>query len=349
MKRATFLAFALVASCGVTTVSVPPLGISTVETVPSETAAPSSPLTIARVATCDIPPYYANDASGPFVIDDVVYGDDSAQRYDIAFPTTGKPKALVVIVHGGGWTSGGRKLFRPTIRSFASVGYVAASVSYRLASSDSRAYPADLSDVRCAIRAASAQAGVGKTIVLGASAGAHLAAMAALTRNAPGLDGDCSDHRPLHVDGAILYYAPLAIDRARERYIPIMRQAVDELLYGVRRVACARSAAPKACAGPDGIVDEDAGDWMARARAATPSRFVTPDAPPMLIVAGTEDNIVPIADAREFDADLARAGVPHLLVEVPGQKHGFPVLGRAHPLEEASCTVLRFLSQIASR
>jgi len=345
-----FLALAVVTSCGVAATRVPPLGVSMAEPpLPAVEMADAGPtaraMTIERVDECELPRYIRNDAAGPAVESDVSYGEDPRQKYDIAFPESGRPKALVVIVHGGGWTSGGKGLFRPTIRMLASLGYAAASVGYRLASSDSRAFPADLEDVRCALRAVSARAGGGKTIVLGASAGAHLAAMAALTRDAPQFDGACPDHKPLRIDGAVLYYAPLEIDRAPQRYVPIMRQAVDELLYGVRRVACARNAR---CAGPDGGIDEDGGDWLARAELATPSRIVTHDAPPMLLLAGTEDHIVPLADARDFAAALERSQVPHLLVEVPGQKHGFPVIGYEPSLRTSSCTMLRFLSRIAA-
>jgi len=346
-------ALALLASCGAGTAAVPPLGVSNVElpAASSAEAAPAPPLVLGRVDDCtDIPAWIPNDAPGPAVEEDLPYGTDGKEKYDISFPEHGKPKALVVIIHGGGWTSGGRKLFRPTIRMLATLGYAAASVSYRLASSDSRAFPASLVDVRCAIRAAEEKAGGGKTILLGASAGAHLAAMAALTRDDPALDGACADKRPLRVDGAVLFYGPLEIDRARERYVPIMRQAVDELLYGARRVACARHPSQFTCAGEDGpTVDEDAGDWMTRARAATPSRLVAKGAPPMLLLGGTEDTIAPLADAHDFAAALERAGVPHYVLEVPGQKHGFPVLSREAPLRAVSCTTLRFLSQIAAR
>ena len=342
--RSASLAFFALASCAALPAAVPPLGVSNVESdgaaSASVAAAPDAgpPLVIEPAdGSCKIPAFIFNKAAGPAVIEDVAYGtDDARQKYDLALPEEGKPKALVVIIHGGGWTAGGKKLFRPTIRMLATLGYAAASVGYRLASSDSRAFPTGLDDVRCAIRAVEERVGARKTILIGASAGAHLAAMAALTRDDPRFDGDCADHTPLRVDGAVLFYAPLSIDRARERYIPIMRQAVDELLYGVRRVAMHE-------------VDEDGGDWLARAEAATPSRYVRPDAPPMLIFQGQDDPIVPPQDARDFAAVLADAGVPHYLYEVPGWKHGFPVLMRSAGLEATSCTLLRFLDQIASR
>jgi acetyl esterase/lipase len=324
---------------------VPPLGVSMseVESASDASAEPkdagAGAITIARVSDCELPAFLANDAAGPSVIEDVAYGDDKRQSYDLVLPA-GAPKALVVIVHGGGWTSGGKGLYRPTIRALGALGYAAASVGYRLASDASRAFPVGLADVRCAIRAAQAKAGLHKTILLGASAGGHLAAMVATEPDAPVFDGDCADRKPVRVSGVVLYYAPLELDRSRERYVPIMRQAVDEFLYGAQTWAEAGVDAADA-------FERDRSDWSIRAVEATPSHHTLRNAAPMLILQGAADTIVPPADARDFAAALARAGVPHLVVELPDQKHGFPVLGHKPELKPASCSMLHFLEQIA--
>lgn len=338
-RRAVASAFFIVA-CAAAPIAIPPAGISlseSIETHEEPVAIDAGALVLARVDDCTLPDFIANDAAGPTVIEDVSYGDDKRQKYDLVLPET-TPRALVVIVHGGGWTSGGKGLFRPTIRMLGTLGYAAASVGYRLASDASRAFPAGLADVRCAIRAASARAGIAKIIVLGASAGGHLAALVAVAPDAPQWDRECSDRRPLNIAGAILYYAPLEIDRARERYVPIMRQAVDELLFGA-----------KTYKDLDGGIDEDSSDYLFRAREATPHYEITKDTPPILLLNGTADTIVPISDARDFAAALAAHGVPHLLVEVPDQGHGFPVLGHKAAVKPASCTTLRFLERISSR
>lgn len=295
-------------------------------------------MTLARVDDCAIPDYIANDAAGPTAIEDIAYGEDKRQKYDLVLPEQPMPKLLVVIVHGGGWTSGGKGLYRPTIRMLSTLGYAAASVGYRLAADSTRAFPVGLADVRCAIRAASARAGVQKIVVLGASAGGHLAALVAVAPDAPQWDRECADRRPVSISGAILYYAPLEIDRAPERYVPIMRQAVDELLFGA-----------KTYKDLDGAIDEDGSDWAFRAREATPRYAIGSQTPPMVLLNGAADTIVPLADARDFAAALEHAGVPHVLVALPDQKHGFPVLGHKPEVKPASCTTLHFLEQMAAQ
>jgi acetyl esterase/lipase len=312
--------------------SAPPLGASLVETLDaSPSAVEEAVAKLERIETCDVPAYMGADASGPAVIGDVAYGDDDHQRYDLALPE-GMPKLLVVIIHGGGWTAGAKSLYRPTIRSLAAVGYAAASVEYRLARDARRAFPAGLADVRCGIRAVRLRTGMAKLVVIGASAGGHLAAMVA---NGTALDGECSDRSPIDVRGAVLYYAPLELDRARERYIPKMRQAVDELLYGAKAYA-------------EGGVDETSQDWGTKAREATPRHAISARTPPTVILHGRADNIVPVDDARDYAAALSDAGVPALVVELPDQSHGFPMLGRKLEVRPATCTLLHFLEQIAS-
>lgn len=326
--------------------AAPPLGVSMSETIDANALAPrdAGAIALARVNECEIPPYIANDAGGPSVLEDLAYGEDKKQKYDLVLPDT-PPKALVVIVHGGGWTSGGKSLYRPTIRMLGTLGYAAASISYRLAGDEARAFPVGLADVRCAIRSVQSRVGVGKTVLLGASAGAHLAAMVATEPDAPIYDGDCADRRPIRIAGAILYYAPLELDKSRERYVPIMRQAVDEFLYGAQTWAEAGvdGSAPKNA----DEFERDRSDWSIRAVEATPSHHTLKGAPPMLILQGAIDTIVPPADAHDFANALEHAGVPHLLVELPGLGHGFPVLGHKPEVKPASCSTLHFLEQIA--
>jgi len=338
ITRAAIATFFIVA-CAAAPLAIPPappLGVSLRE----EVDAASNAFAFARVDDCVLPDFIANDAAGPRVIEDVAYGDDKKQKYDLALPDddAATTRALVVIVHGGGWTSGGKRLFRPTIRMLATLGYAAASVGYRLAEDAARAFPIGLEDVRCAIRAVTSRVAARKTILLGASAGGHLAALAALAPDAPRWDGECADRRALKIDGAILYYAPLEIDHARDRYVPIMRQAVDEFLFGA-----------KTYKDLDGAIDEDGSDYLARAHDATPRHLVAPGAPPMLLLNGGSDAIVPIADARDFSTALDAAHVPNLVVELPDQGHGFSVLGHKPAVKPASCTTLRFLEQISAQ
>jgi acetyl esterase/lipase len=306
----------------VETPTTPPDPIVDASTVEASVA---TRFAIRRVEQCVVPPVPAEDGGTIAVDFDVAYGADERQVIDIAWPKV-PSKGLVVIVHGGGWTAGAKKLFVPTIRQLASIGYVASTVNYRLARSTDNAFPVGLVDVRCAIREAQAQAvshkiDASKVVVIGASAGGHLAAMVAVDGDDPSLDGACSRKGPIQIRGAIAYYAPLELDRAHDHYPPKMVQAVDEFLR----------------------VDGGPSDWDRKARRATPNHYVDPQDAPVLLLHGSDDRIVPASDSHAFAHLLEAAGVPALVVEVPQQDHGFAVFGKKESIRAATCTALAFL------
>ena len=93
----------------------------------------------------------------------------------------------VVLIHGGGWTKGNRGQMRSIARQLAKDGFVAFSVSYRLA--PEHPYPAAFDDALTAYRWLLAQPSVdsGRIVVAGDSAGAGLAVTLAADARDAGL------------------------------------------------------------------------------------------------------------------------------------------------------------------
>src|SRR4051794_1945937 len=94
----------------------------------------------------------------------------------------GKPKAAVVLLHGGAWRRGSKEAVGPSARALAGHGFVALAAQYRLLRD--AAWPAQIQDVNSAIRWARRNAGNlgvdgNKIAVEGLSAGGHLALLAA--------------------------------------------------------------------------------------------------------------------------------------------------------------------------
>jgi pectinesterase len=90
----------------------------------------------------------------------------------------------IILVHGGGWRAGFRTNFTPMAIGLAQRGYVAATISYRLA--PEAKYPAAIQDVKAAIRWLRKNAkkyGVnpGQIVVGGGSAGGQIASLAGVT------------------------------------------------------------------------------------------------------------------------------------------------------------------------
>ena len=75
-----------------------------------------------------------------------------------------------------------------------------------------------------------------------------------------------------------------------------------------------------------------------------PIRNVTDKYPPTLLIHGTIDTDVPHEQSVQMDGELARHGVPHELISVPGGGHGLGGMDRAR-LAEIRERVLAFLSR----
>jgi acetyl esterase/lipase len=70
--------------------------------------------------------------------------------------------------------------------------------------------------------------------------------------------------------------------------------------------------------GPDGYGDAAV---KARYREFSPLHNVGPDTPPAIVFLGTDDRLIPVATARDFQARMKKAGVPCELRLFPGAGH----------------------------
>lgn len=121
-----------------------------------------------------------------------------ANLLDLYLPRSGATSGpCLLYFHGGGYTSGRKsREARALLYRLASKGWVCGSANYRLARA--ARYPAPLVDAKRAIawlreHAASLGADPTAIVVAGSSAGAHLAAMAALTPNLAALQPGFED------------------------------------------------------------------------------------------------------------------------------------------------------------
>ncbi len=220
------------------------------------------------------------------------------------------PRPLVLYVHGGGWVGGNTRHsgalanFPGALAALAAEGFVVASVEYRLAREAQ--FPAQLQDVRAALRYLEGNAahyGIDpqRTGIWGGSAGGHLSALAALSCGATSLDpaGIAAEAGSECVQAAVIWYGVFDFADAGcdQRRRPIRRS---------RRC----SAAHGACRPEDYAP-------------ASPVSYIDAQDPPMLLIHGEEDRVVPVAQSRLAEERLRAAGVAVDSIYIPAVDHSF--------------------------
>jgi acetyl esterase/lipase len=113
---------------------------------------------------------------------------------DLYLPAGPGPFPALVAVHGGGWQAGARNAFQFFGPWLAQRGYVLFAISYRLAKKGQKMFPQAVNDVLAAVQFVRGSAGQIKVDperigLFGASAGAHLASLAALGGGNPPFKG----------------------------------------------------------------------------------------------------------------------------------------------------------------
>ena len=249
---------------------------------------------------------------------------------DVYLPeATGGLCPAILWIHGGGWRSGNRELGPDLRRYFAGLGFAMVAIDYRL--SRATVFPAQIEDVRTAIRWLRSVApgyGIDATRIglWGASAGGHLAALAALAPL------DC--FRP---PGALYPDHGHAIQAVAIGYAPIDFLQLD----AHRPPPGTRSEDPESLLlpGPD-VRSADADSYESlllgapigtcpdRVRAANPIAYPGRPSAPFLILHGLADTTVaPHQSVLLYDALRARRTTVALTL-IDGLGHGF--LNRTH-------------------
>jgi acetyl esterase/lipase len=208
------------------------------------------------------------------------------------------PMPVALLFHGGGWVSGDKDEIALDVLPYLAMGFAVANVDYRLARVATA--PAAVEDSRCALRWVIRHAkqyglDVDKLILVGSSAGAHLALMAALAPVTAGFDSLCPGDEPLKVAAVINFFG--VIDVGALLAAPSVRD------FAVGWIG-------------------NAPDPAALAQRVSPITYVHKGAPPIFTAHGDADPVVPFAQAQRLHEALDRAGVANQLFPLKKGGHG---------------------------
>ncbi|MBW7996423.1 MAG: alpha/beta hydrolase [Candidatus Glassbacteria bacterium] len=219
------------------------------------------------------------------VIQPVVYGTGGGRELRMALyvPKRGRgPFPAVVFVHGGGWQGGSAIHFSRQSMILAEAGYTCACIEYRL--SGEAPFPAQIEDVKCAVRflrANAAQYLVDKKriAVAGGSAGGHLALLAGSSGGVAELEGSGGwQEQSSAVQAAGGFNPATKIEHKG-------KGSVRKLIGGEYQ------------------------ENPAAYRAAEPETYLDPDDPPVIVMHGTADRIVPYGEAAFYVSKLRSLGI----------------------------------------
>ncbi|MBE9144042.1 alpha/beta hydrolase [Planktothrix mougeotii] len=233
--------------------------------------------------------------------------NDVTVHLDIYKPRNlrGKNKTLVAI-HGGGWISGNKEEIVPQLIPFLTQGWSIVNVEYRLGAV--ALAPAAVEDVCCALRwvfshADEYQFDRNKIVVIGGSAGGHLATLCSILPNSAGFDQGVkiSDHQKPE-DLTELNIAAII------NLFGIMD--VNDILSGINRKDYA-----VLWFGQQPNIEE-------LANKISPIHYVRFGLPPLLTIHGNRDELVPYQQAVKMHQKLDDFRVPNQLLTLTGAGHG---------------------------
>jgi acetyl esterase/lipase len=238
---------------------------------------------------------------------DLVYAtvDGKQLLLDLFYQKNAKQKLpLVVFIHGSehSFYMANKLTFYYSAQQAAKRGYAAASIAYRTTAEKVEGkskyeFPAQVHDVKCAIRWLKANAAgygidAGRLAAVGYSSGGYLALMLGLTDPSCGLEGDYGD---MSISSRVQAVVNLAGETDAALEYRVSPNYYQLYLGG----------------SPEKLPE--------RYKSASPISYVSPDDPPVCSLIGGEDARLP--QVQMLDASLASAGVPHTLIVVPGASH----------------------------
>jgi acetyl esterase/lipase len=267
---------------------------------------------------------------GTTVYGNIPYAADTLKGHLLDIYIPGKAKAncpLLVWVHGGAWNHNDKYsdmgYMKNTIRGFMERGYALASIDYRYSSR--AVFPAQIQDCNQALDylyqyAEKYKVDKSKIILIGFSAGGHLASLLGLSHNDGISDFNHDRMKPAFaIRGIIDFYGPsdfVALIGTGETGVNDPADPVAQLL----------GASPI--------------DRPDLAKAASPVTYIDKNDPPFLIIQGEKDQSVPPSQSKLLSAWLKIHGVRNELMIVPNAPH----FGEMFDAETVREKVFKFIS-----
>ena len=193
-------------------------------------------------------------------------------------------KPLIIFIHGGAWKKGDKQDYWGYFIPYAEKGYITATIQYRFAGVAK--YPAQINDVEDAIvwlikNAETYNIDTNKIALVGGSAGAHLALLAAYSKPY------------LNIKGIVNLYGPADLTTEYAINAPSINYLIGK----------SYKEAPELYA------------------EASPVNYISSSIPPTLTFQGTLDELVPYSQSDNLDKKIKEAGAISYYHKLEGWPH----------------------------
>jgi len=195
-----------------------------------------------------------------------------------------KPTPLIIFIHGGAWKKGDKHDYWPYLIPYAEKGYITATIQYRL--TNVAKYPAQLDDVEAAIKWVKNHAddfhiNKDKIVLVGGSAGGHLAMLAAYSNPS------------LNIKGIVNLYGPSDLTTPYAREVESVQKLIGKNYL-------------------------DAPELYKK---ASPITYISKNIPPTLTFQGTLDELVPYEQSDKLDKKIKAVGAVSYYHKLKGWPH----------------------------
>jgi acetyl esterase/lipase len=250
--------------------------------------------------------------------------DDQHLQLDLARPKDGSgPFPAVLCIHGGGFRAGTRDGYDKLCVTLAEHGFVAATITYRLA--PKYQFPAAVHDCKAAVRwlrlnSSKYHVDPERIGVTGSSAGGHLAQFLGVTAGIREFEGDQNVGPSSAVSCVVNVYGPSDFTKSYGKSVDA-HEVLPLWLGGNLETARLRHIQ------------------------ASPLNWVTPNAASTLLIHGTEDKYVAYEQALSMHERLKTCGVETRLMTMEGAGHGF----KGFDAEKAEKALIAFFEEQLKR
>lgn len=249
-----------------------------------------------------------DDQTGPDAAvsqNNIAYGSDPAQKMDMYLPPNRSTAStnVMILIHGGGWSSGDKSDFALYIDSLKKrlPGYAIFSINYRLNAGSVNTFPTQENDVKSAIEFIYGKRSEYKTsdkfVLLGASAGGHLALLHGYKYTTP-----------VKIKAVVSFFGPTDMTDLYNNPASIF-------------------APPSAVAQ---VVGATPASNPTLYQQSSPVTFANAASPATILLHGGADPLVSPSQAVALDNKLQAAGAIHQYVFYPSESHGWTGANLTH-------------------